>query len=92
MIRKLLSIAAIAGLTSPAFANPAKLKGNIKLDGSSTVYPVLEAIVEEFSKTYPRVRVTVGVSGTGGGFKKFVKGETDISNASRAIKNKEIEC
>lgn len=64
----------------------------IKIDGSSTVFPVTEAVAEEFQKSQRgRVRVTVGVSGTGGGFKKFCRGETDISNASRPILQKEID-
>lgn len=62
---------------------------NIKIDGSSTVYPITEAIAEEFKKESPDVQVTIGVSGTGGGFKKFGRGEIDISDASRAIKDKE---
>ncbi len=66
-----------------------KLSGDIKIDGSSTVYPVTEAVAEEFRMVHPDVRVTVGVSGTGGGFKKFGRGETDISDASRPIKEKE---
>ena len=66
------------------------LSGNIKIDGSSTVYPISEAIAEEFRTIAPKVRVTIGVSGTGGGFKKFSRGETDISNASRPIKEKEV--
>ncbi len=67
------------------------LSGTIKLDGSSTVFPISEAVGEEFQKKYPNVRVTVGISGTGGGFKKFCAGETDISDASRAIKESEKE-
>lgn len=64
----------------------------IKIDGSSTVYPVTEAVAEEFQKfTKGKVRVTVGISGTGGGFKKFCRGETDISDASRPILKEEIE-
>ncbi|MEA5580336.1 PstS family phosphate ABC transporter substrate-binding protein [Nodularia harveyana UHCC-0300] len=64
----------------------------IKIDGSSTVFPITEAVAEEFQKAQRgRTRVTVGVSGTGGGFKKFCRGETDISNASRPIKQKEID-
>ncbi len=66
------------------------LKGSVRIDGSSTVYPVTEAVAEEFLHLYPRVRVTVGVSGTGGGFKKFLAGETIISDASRPIKGKEL--
>ncbi|MDZ8050235.1 MAG: PstS family phosphate ABC transporter substrate-binding protein [Aulosira sp. ZfuVER01] len=63
----------------------------IKVDGSSTVFPITEAAAEEFQKSQGgKVRVTVGVSGTGGGFKKFCRGETDISNASRPILQKEV--
>lgn len=69
----------------------AVLEGEVLIDGSSTVFPLAEAVAEEFGKENPDVRVTVGVSGTGGGFKKFTAGETDISNASRAIKDKEVE-
>ena len=67
------------------------LTGTIKVDGSSTVFPVTEAMAEEFQKSHPNVRVTVGISGTGGGFKKFTAGETDISDASRPIKDAERE-
>lgn len=67
-----------------------ELSGEIKIDGSSTVYPITEAMAEEFRREYPDVRITVGVSGTGGGFKKFCRGEIDISDASRPIKEKEI--
>jgi phosphate transport system substrate-binding protein len=56
----------------------------VKVDGSSTVFPVTEAVAEDFQKAKKQqVKVTVGISGTGGGFKKFCRGETDISNASR---------
>ena len=65
--------------------------GEIKIDGSSTVFPVTEAIAEEFRAVNPDVKIPVGVSGTGGGFKKFVAKETDISNASRPIKDAEAE-
>ncbi len=67
-----------------------KLAGDIKIDGSSTVYPITEAAAEEFRVEQPEVKVTIGISGTGGGFKKFSRGETDISDASRPIKQKEI--
>jgi phosphate transport system substrate-binding protein len=67
------------------------LSGDILVDGSSTVYPITEAMAEEFGKEQPDVRVTVGISGTGGGFKKFCAGETDISDASRPIKPSEVE-
>lgn len=68
-----------------------QLTGEVKLDGSSTVYPISEAVAEEFRTVQPKVRVTVGLSGTGGGFKKFSRGETDINNASRSIKAEEIK-
>lgn len=67
-----------------------KLQGEIRVDGSSTVFPVTEAVAEEFRTEQSQVRVTIGVSGTGGGFKKFCRAETDISNASRPIKESEI--
>ncbi|MDB6353238.1 PstS family phosphate ABC transporter substrate-binding protein [Trichococcus sp. K1Tr] len=63
---------------------------DILVDGSSTVFPIMEAVAEEFSIANPDVRATIGVSGTGGGFEKFIAGETDISNASRPIKEEEI--
>jgi len=63
----------------------------IKIDGSSTVYPITEAVAEEFQKEKKDVNVTVGVSGTGGGFKKFCRGETDIQDASRPISKTEME-
>ena len=62
----------------------------VKVDGSSTVYPITEAVAEEF-QIATRIKVTVGVSGTGGGFKKFCRGETAVSNASRPIKLNEIK-
>lgn len=65
------------------------LDGEVRIDGSSTVYPISEAVAEEFLMDEPRVKVTVGVSGTGGGFNKFGRGETDINDASRPIKEAE---
>lgn len=65
------------------------LQGEIRIDGSSTVYPITEAIAEEFRIDQPDVKVTVGVSGTGGGFGKFGRGEIDINDASRPIKEQE---
>jgi len=62
----------------------------IQVDGSSTVFPISEAVAEEFQKTNKGIRVTVGISGTGGGFQKFCRGETDISDASRPISATEI--
>jgi phosphate transport system substrate-binding protein len=64
----------------------------VRIDGSSTVYPITEAVAEEFQKAKKQaVRVTVGISGTGGGFKKFCRGETDISDASRPISAREMQ-
>ncbi len=68
-----------------------ELSGDVVVDGSSTVYPITTAVAEEFSKIAPNVRISVGLSGTGGGFKMFCPGETDISDASRPIKDSEIE-
>lgn len=68
-----------------------KLQGSVKVDGSSTVFPVSEAMAEEFLREHSRVRVTVGLSGTGGGFKKFTKNEIDITGASRPIKSSELK-
>jgi phosphate transport system substrate-binding protein len=65
------------------------LRGIVQIDGSSTVYPITEAVAEDFQQQHRDVRVTVGISGTGGGFKKFARGEADISNASRPIKGEE---
>jgi phosphate transport system substrate-binding protein len=70
-------------------ADEQKLQGEVKIDGSSTVYPITEAVAEEFRVNQPDVKVTVGVSGTGGGFKKFGRGEIDINDASRQIKDEE---
>lgn len=66
-----------------------ELSGEVLVDGSSTVYPIAEGVAEEFQATNPKVNVTIGVSGTGGGMKKFVVGEIDICNASRPIKDEE---
>jgi phosphate transport system substrate-binding protein len=79
---------ASAEATTPV-AETVKLSGDILIDGSSTVYPITVAVAEEFVKTQPDVRPSVGLSGTGGGFKKFCPGEIDISDASRKIKNEE---
>jgi phosphate transport system substrate-binding protein len=76
------------GTTTPVWSQ----QKIIKIDGSSTVYPITEAVAEEFQKLKrATVKVTVGISGTGGGFKKFSRGETDISDASRPITKKEMD-
>ena len=67
------------------------LTSTIEIDGSSTVFPITQAVAEEFQKSHPDVRVNVGISGTGGGFKRFAAGETDISDASRPIKDSEAQ-
>jgi len=76
--------------TNAAFAAP-KDSSLVRIDGSSTVYPITEAVAEEFRAVKPALQVTVGISGTGGGFKKFCTGEIDISDASRPIKKEELE-
>ena len=89
VISKSLQIAALVAATlsiSTAFA----AEKVIKIDGSSTVYPITEAVAEEY-QIATKVKVTVGISGTGGGFKKFCRGETDVQNASRPILKKEME-
>ncbi|MCE2896537.1 MAG: PstS family phosphate ABC transporter substrate-binding protein [Betaproteobacteria bacterium] len=72
--------------------NVAHAQETIKIDGSSTVFPITEAVAEDFQQSKKgKIRVTVGISGTGGGFKKFCRGETDMSNASRPILAREME-
>lgn len=86
-LKSLLATSALAFLGAMPVAALAQV---VKIDGSSTVYPVTEAVAEEFQKANKGMKVTVGVSGTGGGFKKFCRGETDISNASRPISASEM--
>ena len=82
-----------ATTTTPAATTASALTGSVTTDGSSTVAPMTKAVAEEFAKVNPGVKVPVGTSGTGGGFKKFCAGDTDISNASRPIKKDEAaEC
>ena len=86
--------AAGQGAGGQAAAGPAvnpELQGKIEIDGSSTVYPISEAVAAEFNTQFPNVNVVVGVSGTGDGFDRFIQGETDISDASRPIKPEEFE-
>ncbi|PCK07111.1 MAG: phosphate ABC transporter substrate-binding protein [Alteromonadaceae bacterium] len=90
LLTSLLIALLTTGLTSVSYAGE-RLRGTVSMDGSSTVFPISEAVAEEFLSVQPRVRVTVGVSGTGGGFKKFLAGETDFNDASRPIKSKEIK-
>ncbi len=92
---KIRSLAAVSALLLSSFAASGVAHADValvKVDGSSTVYPITEAVAEDFQKAKKNsVRVTVGISGTGGGFKKFCRGETDVSDASRPITKKEIE-
>lgn len=82
----------VLGLMAVGTPGRAQAQAAIKIDGSSTVFPISEAYAEEFQiQKRGKVRVTVGVSGTGGGFKKFCRGETDMSNASRPILTEEME-
>lgn len=78
------------GTTAEAPAGGGNLSGSIAADGSSTVFPISEAMAEEFQTANSGVQVTVGTSGTGGGFEKFCNGETQVSNASRPIEADEI--
>jgi phosphate transport system substrate-binding protein len=80
---------ALAGAAGGAAC--AQSRVDVAVDGSSTVYPITEAVAEEFQKAHAGTRVTVGISGTGGGFKKFCTGETDVSDASRPIKPTEVD-
>jgi phosphate transport system substrate-binding protein len=88
-----LAASAILGcLMACGGPTPARAQSVIKIDGSSTVFPIAEAVAEEFQiSKRGKVRVTVGIAGTGGGFKRFCRGETDISNASRPILKEEME-
>jgi phosphate transport system substrate-binding protein len=83
-----MTLLAALSFAASASAAPAV----VKIDGSSTVFPITEAVAEEFQKAKKgAVNVTVGISGTGGGFKKFCRGETDVANASRPILKKEMD-
>lgn len=88
---KALGISAVLGVLIGA-AGVAGADAIVKIDGSSTVYPITEAVAEDFQIAKKgKIKVTVGISGTGGGFKKFCRGETDIVNASRPILKKEMD-
>ena len=103
-MRKMIGIAATAALaagvvacgddeesTASGSAGGGELSGEIAIDGSSTVFPLAQVAAELFNEEHPDVRITVGQSGTGGGFEKFCAGETDISNASRPIEQEEVD-
>lgn len=89
---KFAATAVLGGLAAAVAPQYAAAQSVIKIDGSSTVFPIAEAVAEEFQiSKRGKVRVTVGIAGTGGGFKRFCRGETDISNASRPILKEEME-
>jgi phosphate transport system substrate-binding protein len=85
-----LALFALVGCGGQSEKHPGGLAGTVAIDGSSTVFPITEAVAEEFQKENPGVRVLVAISGTGGGFKKFSVSETDINDASRPIKSSEL--
>ncbi len=85
----IVTMALLAACGSNSGKKSEKISGTIKIDGSSTVYPITEAVAEEYANEQPDIQVTIGISGTGGGFKKFGRGETDLSDASRPIKSGE---
>jgi len=88
---RMLGLAAMLAAMFGGYSAVAQAQ-TVKIDGSSTVYPISEAVAEEFQKAKKgKIKVTVGISGTGGGFKKFCRGETDISDASRPILDKEMK-
>jgi len=93
--KKIVPVVAVVAILVVAYwyysTTGQKLSGTIEIDGSSTVFPITQAVAEEFQKSHPDVRVNVGISGTGGGFKRFTIGETDISDASRPIKASEAQ-
>lgn len=89
---KKLSAAVLTGMAAMSVPHIAAAQAAIKIDGSSTVFPIAEAVAEEFQiAKRGKVRVTVGIAGTGGGFKRFCRGETDIANASRPITKEEMD-
>jgi phosphate transport system substrate-binding protein len=90
MARKLLALFLLSGLFLYSCGSGGSTN-EIKIDGSSTVFPITEAVAEEYRSEAPNTRVTVGLSGTGGGFQKFLRGETDINDASREITPSEIK-
>jgi phosphate transport system substrate-binding protein len=90
-MKQLKICVAVAAMLGGVAAAPVATAQVVKVDGSSTVFPVTEAVAEDFQKAKKgAIKVTVGISGTGGGFKKFCRGETDVSNASRPILKQEM--
>lgn len=90
MVKQLFALFLFSGLFIYSCGSGGSSK-EIQIDGSSTVFPITEAVAEEYRSEAPNTRVTVGLSGTGGGFQKFLRGETDINDASREISPSEIK-
>lgn len=90
-LKKFIFLTMCFAVAAPQKTMAAGLTGAIKIDGSSTVFPITEAVSEEFQKSNPKVKVTVGMSGTGGGLKKFTAGEIDVADASRPVKDEEAK-
>ncbi len=88
---KLYALLAVVVIVLLSSCGNSGSQNTIEIDGSSTVYPITEAVAEEFRNVAPQVRVTIGASGTGGGFSKFLRGITDINNASRYIQPSEMD-
>ncbi len=91
LVLGMVALAACSADETPATQAMMELEGVIEIDGSSTVAPISQAVAEEFQKLHGKTQPIVGISGTGGGFKRFTAGETDISDASRSIKDAEKE-
>src|SRR5688500_481585 len=86
----LLAVALLVGACGNEGADDG-LRASIEIDGSSTVFPISQAVAEEFTLEHRGVKIAIGLSGTGGGFEKFCRGEIEISNASRPIKQAEAD-
>ena len=90
-MRKAITAFVMGALVASSASTRAAFEGAVALDGSSTVYPISEAVGEEFQGANPKARITIGIAGTGGGFQRFCAGEIDIADASRPIKPTEAE-
>ncbi|PEB53363.1 phosphate ABC transporter substrate-binding protein [Bacillus pseudomycoides] len=86
---KVLAVSTCSMFLYMSTASAANKMGEVRVDGSSTVFPIMEAVAEEYTKKEPRVKVSISISGTGGGFHRFGTGEVDINNASRSMKQVE---
>jgi phosphate transport system substrate-binding protein len=91
LVLTLVFVVVGCGSDTSSDSNQAALSGEIKIEGSSTVYPIAQAVAEEFMLLHDGVNITVGLSGTSNGFKAIINGEADIANASRHIKDEELQ-